>query len=389
MNFVIGKIGRSVLFDPNKWGATGGDNEPSLIFLALAKHHPEHTFYMISRSDIAKNRKRIPSNILDAWEGCKEKDVSERYDYPLRMLAPVGIDGGIIFGGLSSTFNIPLKVKPLSMFVNYTAPLYYYLNATRIPWLMLAPDPRYVKNGQDLFNPPVFCFSQYNYQHKHNHYEGYNFLKLVESTFDVKYCGLEKTYFIGQKPANKGANKTEDFNVILNQGGNGGLDRGPELLKYIGDTECSIYGKWDEIYYEADSRFKGPVNFRELRPKLMKTKYTFIIPTDKGWVTSKYWEMLHMGVIPFMHQYYDQQNHLPAGNFLRVKSPEELWSKIAYLNENDDRRLDLISKLQFDIDYEDYDGSRLANNIMSTMRSCYGRYNPSSWQRNKIRLIYR
>ena len=128
----------------------------------------------------------------------------------------------------------------------------------------------------------------------------------------------------------------------------------------------NVYGKWSEPW-GSDPRFKGPVPFRQLRPIIAKTRYTFIIPTDIGWVTSKYWEMIHLGVIPFLHHYYDQQRHLPVPNYLRVSNPKELDFRINELENDRNLRLVLYASLIKFVDNQDYSGLRLSKNIMERL----------------------
>lgn len=365
MNIAIGKIGRSVSFDPNKWGPNGGDNEPPMLYLALAKFFPESKFYMVGRSDIKKNRKRIPKNIIDAWDGCVSKDAYDRFDYPYLRTKNIRFNGGILFAGLSTSFNIPTEdKKPLTMFAGYTAPVYHFLNKTKTPWMQLGPDPRYIMNGLDLENPPKYCFSQYNGTIEHTFINRHGNKEII--SIPMGYNGLEKTYLIGMKPAEE-VEKTTLFNIILNQGGNGGLDRGPELLRYIEGLGCKVWGKWDDAYYK-DKRFKGPIDFRPLRRKILATKASFMIPTDIGWVTSKYWELVHAGVIPYMHPYYDQQKHLPFNEQLTMYSPEQLKANIEFADGGEKTRLEVVRKLRANIYPGDYTGEILANRVIKNFK---------------------
>ncbi len=364
MNIAIGKIGKSVLFDPNKWGAHGGDNEPSLIYLALAKHYPQHRFYMIGRSDIKQNRQRIPSNIIDAFDGWSNDYNSTAYGY--ENVKHIKFDFGIIMSGICSNgVNIPShRGKTLSCFIRYTSPVYHFLNQTMIPYIVLSPDPRYVVNGRDLYNEPIISFSQFQGTKTYKRWLSPTDDTLVDVSVNTHYCGLEKTYFIGQKEVPY-TEKTQLMNIVLNEGGNGGLSRGPMLKEYVLDQfhDIKVFGKWSRPWSD-DPRFKGPVKFMKLRSTIAKTKYTFIIPTDIGWVTSKYWEMIHLNVLPFLHPYYDTQHHLPVHPFLRVNSPQELKQKIAFAEEHPGYASDVLDTCKSYIDEEDYSGLRLANNIM-------------------------
>ena len=81
--------------------------------------------------------------------------------------------------------------------------------------------------------------------------------------------------------------------------------------------------------------------------ELLATKYTFCVPIKEGMVTSKYAEMLHYGIIPFLHPSYDTDfNVFPEGHFIRCKSPEDLKKKIEFLNANPEHYKKLFYNLQ-------------------------------------------
>jgi hypothetical protein len=139
--------------------------------------------------------------------------------------------------------------------------------------------------------------------------------------------------------------------MLQNQGkGSGGMDRWDPVKKYIVENgvETDIYGKWDEeLVTQHPNYFKGEMRIESLSEELLKTKYTFCIPIKEGMVTSKYAEMLHYGIIPFLHPSYDTQyNVFPEGHFIRCKSPEDLKKKIQFLNENPDQYKKLFYSLQ-------------------------------------------
>jgi predicted CoA-binding protein len=97
---------------------------------------------------------------------------------------------------------------------------------------------------------------------------------------------------------------------------------------------------------------------------LPRVKYTFCIPIKKGWVTAKFWEMAHYGIIPFLHPTYDEQKHLDVPAFLRVKDSKELFDKIKFLEENTeayDQLRDAIDKALLD---EYYDGTYMNRTLL-------------------------
>jgi hypothetical protein len=81
--------------------------------------------------------------------------------------------------------------------------------------------------------------------------------------------------------------------------------------------------------------------------ELLSTKYTFCVPIKEGMVTSKYAEMLHYGIIPFLHPSYDTEfNVFPEGHFIRCKTPADLKKKVEFLNDNPDHYKKLFYNLQ-------------------------------------------
>ena len=166
--------------------------------------------------------------------------------------------------------------------------------------------------------------------------------------------------------------KTIKFNIVLNQGGNRGLDRYKDIKKYIIDNEnyfddINIYGKWNDDILKAYKQFKGPTHIKNIENVLSNTKYTFIIPIKKGWVTAKFWEMIYYNIIPFFHPYYDDMNLLDVPDILRIKSPKDLINKIELFENNDKLYNDTLKLLQDKLTPDLYDGSFLNDLIYNTM----------------------
>ena len=117
---------------------------------------------------------------------------------------------------------------------------------------------------------------------------------------------------------------------------------------------------------EGDNRFKGSLHIEDLQTKLQDVKFTFIIPIKKGWVTSKYIEMIHAGVIPFLHPTYDEQSHLNIPGFLRPQTPQELAERIKTLSEDPEKYQLVLKGLRAALlKPEYYDGSFLNRQIMT------------------------
>jgi len=51
------------------------------------------------------------------------------------------------------------------------------------------------------------------------------------------------------------------------------------------------------------------------------TKYTVVNSIKPGFITCKPWEMIHMGIIPFLSPDYDKKKLLPLPEFLYLENP--------------------------------------------------------------------
>ena len=263
------------------------------------------------------------------------------------------------------------EAKILQCFQNYAGPVVDFLNKSNINYFTLTPDPRYHPiQARDLFNIAKFSLMQYNQTDEASR------IKSIENQENIKfpvpgyYSGIEKVFFLDKEKKDiTSYNKTKKFMMVLNEGGNGGLKRGPLLKEYILDffPDIEVYGKWEDKWYD-DSRFKGPLKFNELQKVLSEVKYTFIIPIEKGWVTAKFWEMINYGIIPFMHPYYDDQKHIPCPEFLRVKNPQDLHNKIEFLEKNPEEYKKLLLQLNDMLKDEYYNGDYINKTIMDGVK---------------------
>ncbi len=410
MNIVIGKFGRSIIFNRNNWtGAIGGDNEPPQYFETLAKFNPADTFYMIGKSDLSRMRdydKRLifpNNNVIDVYGDLSvKKPIRNAVDYVAKFMKNIKVDAGLIYSGPVGCVNIPNKIKlrkgtafakVLCIFENYAAPIVYYLNESMIPWISLIPDPRYYPlKSRDIINQPQFGLSQFDKVTEVNRIISYKDQNVIRAKSPITYAGIELVYLVGKKKPKFEdwiANKTTKFAMVLNEGGNGALKRGPMLKEYVLDymKDVNIYGKWNPEWL-TDSRFKGPIPFNVLhRDILPSIKYTFIIPISKGWVTSKYIEMIYNGIIPFFHPTYDMQNHIAIPPELRIDKPEQLYERIELLENNPDIYRSLMKTLYNRFLKDEYfDGSFLNNKTMKciyNITSNVTEYKPSEPKKTK------
>lgn len=395
-NFAFAKIGKSIKFK-TAYSPIGGDNEAPAFIQALALWNPDKTFYIVGRSDFSKlnhseKLKLFPNeNVIDVWDGpgrkmfftCtnpRSKPRKDVYEYVAKWFAErnIKIDYGIFIFGQVGTVTIHDKIKQVNspdliasvvdMTINYTSPLTYWLNESQIPYMEIQNDPRYDCNqSRDLFNLPKLTYAQYDYTFDANHIQSYENQERILTPIHCSYKGMEVGYCFGKKkpPADITYNKTIKSMIVLNEGK---PSRYKQLKEWILDhnEDIEIYGQWKCEEALSDNRFKGSRSLEELATILQKTKYTFIIPIAPGWVTSKYIEMIHNGVIPFFHPSYDDQKHILIPGFLRVKSPEDLKRKIEKLEAEPENYRKLLMLLQKTILHDVYyNGKFLSDTIMT------------------------
>lgn len=382
MDVAVGKIGRSVLFDSSKWAATGGDNEPSALFEALAIHYPQHTFHMVGKSDMARCGRDLPPNLVDAWAGAP-KDAG--YEWPSTYARESGthFSAAAIMSGPCGKFCVPDKFfcvrdksavsKPLQMAENYAAPIVNFLNETMVPYVLVSPDPRYIQLGRDSLNPPRRCLSQFDTVVRYKRCASLadqDDAHRIPTTIKVEYAGVEKMFLIGRKreivPMTA---KTTRFAVVCNEGSSsGGMARGLPLSRFVLShmDDVKVYGKWSDEWMK-DPRFVGPVKFEKLQEVLPSVKYTLAIPISAGWVTAKFWEMAHYGIVPFLHPLYDTQRHLDCHPLLRLKSPEEMYERMDAMDRDPALYVEVRESLDRMISDADYDGSAVSATVVRAL----------------------
>lgn len=379
--YLCGKLGKSVKFNSDSWNSGGGDCESPELLRKMAELNPNDTFIIISRNDVDRNRDslNLPSNLVDVYNGATP-DEKKDYHYITKRLKDVKIDGCFLMSGPTANCNIPEKsykrtelkhghkqfAKSLMVFANYVAPMYNFLNDSNIPWVMIANDPRYIRQGNDLANQPKMIMSQYNETIRMQTFDNWEDQNYIKNDIKSIYAGMEKMFLI-DKQIPTSFKKTKKFMVVLNEGNNGAVSRYTELKKYVLDyiNDVEIYGKWDEETITNDTRFKGSVKFAELQSMLGSVKYSFMISIADGWVTMKVWELLSHGIIPFMHPNYDTQKHCNLPDFIRINNPTELHDKIEFLENNPEEYTKLLKECLSQITIDDTSGKTLSNTILN------------------------
>jgi len=384
MNIGIGKFGKSILFDSKKWGAIGGDLDAPVLISLMATRNPQNKYYLLGHSDYSRLKPELKNavtphdNIIDCWVGHK----GEPYTNVLLEWFKshnIKLDIAILHCGPTGNSNIPDLIKSIKgdrvtktlfCFRKYAGPIVHLLNTTNLPYFTISVDSRYTPfRARDLFNHPKFSMSQINgyNQKKYKHIKSYDDHTIELVGYDHYYSGIETLFLtMKKKPTWEEFSKPKDkgFVVVLNEGGNGAWCRGPLLKQYVLDSfpDVEVYGQWSTLW-NLDKRFKGPKKFMDLEDTLKGTKYTFIIPIAKDWVTAKFWEMIHYGIIPFFHPTYDTQKNIKCPDFIRVKDPQDLVDKIKFLDSHKDDYFALLAELYNMLEEKYYDGNFISESI--------------------------
>ena len=251
------------------------------------------------------------------------------------------------------------KNSVLAMTGRYAAPIVYYLNMTKLPYFVIATDPRYCTRKlkrRDSANRPLEFISQYN--------DVCEFTAITEhdphspeimTPIKITYSGIERLGLVGERAVAPDNERTIKFAISAMQssyGENATKDfRFDELKKWVLDQPDSedyhIYGRWTDYFTKDHQQFKGLIPHTEIDEAFINTRYTLVIPIRPDWVTGKYVEMIRVGCLPFFHPKYDTQfSTIPKDHFLRVKDPADMYNKIKYLDENPEARIKLVKELQ-------------------------------------------
>lgn len=400
------KIGKSIKFKTNKYSPVGGDNEASCTLRALANNNPDKTFYIVGRSDFATltDSEKVDlfpyDNVIDVWEGVG-LDISEAYyRHVINYFEKKGfeLDFTVMMVGQVGSVTIPDKIvkvrdttddKPasvLDMTKWYVTPISTWLNEKKPLYVEIVNDPRYtMRQSRDLFHLPAISLGQYDWEYTTNAIRNYEDQTRVERRVKSVYAGME-TAFCGDYEYSEEVtlNRSIDFAVVLNEGKPSRYDL---LKEWVLDhfEEVEIYGKWEHADATKDRRFRGSKHIEEIQKMMSNVKFTFIIPIAKGWTTSKYIEMIHAGVIPFLHPTYDEQRHLPIPEFLRPKTPQEFHDRMERLLNNPEEYESVLKGLRKAVlKKEYYDGSFINDKIMTAVDQNYQRPDINSFEKKTV-----
>lgn len=389
------KIGKSLKF-AGKFSPIGGDNEGPALLRILANNNPDKTFYLVGRSDFQKlsEEQRLAlfpyDNVIDCYVNHKPKSFTTVVDFfkeqgfqPDAFVVMVGQVGTVTIPGMIKQVHNPdLIASVIDMTVGYTSPITYWMNETRPRIIEVINDPRYdLSQSRDIIPHPTVSLSQFNYSYTKNSIQSYENQSRVEVQVPVKYAEMEKIFLYDRKVEDIDVSKrTTNMMIVLNEGKPSRYEMlKTYILNQINDIE--IYGSWENEAALKDSRFKGSLQLEDLQNKLKSVRCSFIIPIAPGWITSKYIELIHAGVVPIFHPSYDAQNILDYPEALRATSPEAV-KKIAAALEVDSFYESVISALRRKYLHSSLtDGSRLNQIIMKEIDPQYSPIDISKFQK--------
>ena len=404
-------VGSAIKFDKKKLLRSDGTSEYFATIRLLLRNPNVGRILLLSKSDwrrISESQRREidpDRKIFDPYtvfpelsKRPKPDTIDERREYYIKyyeILEEAGIkaDFGIGFTsqgwsttalpGYLNTLKPPYKpVKCLDMTLFYASEIIYYLNKTNLKWWMLATDPRYVRPSmryRDITNLPQKVLGQQDFDIA---WFGISELKrdaCLENDGDYiirnivsEYSGIEKMNLIDGGVLNiDNAKKPHKFTIVSMQLSppTAKEDMRFDILKeYVLDKDpeqkARIFGKWSELFKEGHPQFKGYIATEDLDKTFAETRYTLVLPTAAGWVTSKYAEMLQLGVVPFLHPDYDTQFHIvPETHPIRVKNADDFYSKMKYLDDNPESRIKLVKHLQEELISDAYTGKFMVDLI--------------------------
>jgi hypothetical protein len=386
------KIGRTIHFDPKKWGFVGGDDEPPLTLRTLAERSPWHQFIIVGLNSGWETAKdSYPSNVVNPWPDMPEvreaiaksntsDDVYRAFANSKLHRIFAGLDALIVWAGQSGTSNTAIPkvgsswesgdlVSPLQSQLRHSGYATLGINAFRerdplkYEEIWLNPDPRNVPKMRDLKWPqrhPIL--TQFNFTETRK-FERYTDKRTPEE------CGFENTQWEGDHvwvsgqehqysrleicgitPEHigmhvQGYHARRRFGLFINEARTYVTHaRRPIIKEWVLPLEPDfIHGKWGDGHVEELGREITPAPWADYYPLLCSVKSTFTTPSSgSGWATTKPWQAFATKTVCFFHPRYDTQDNilrdLPpfTRHYLRVESPDELAARVDAVNEDQD-----------------------------------------------------
>ena len=390
----IGKIGRVINFTVNRQSPVGGDHEPSCLFRALANNNPDVEFYLVSRNALSRlsqhdyNTLFPYGNVIDVWSGIKKFDIRSDgyYNHVINFMKTrhVDTDFNVFIMGPKYGSSVPNTIykknsrgyiQPAVMNMHGSGPIVKWMNETRTPYLTIINDINCTLGyATDILDPPVASLGQYDWTYPMRTIKSYEDQSRAIYNIKTEYAATETMFCMDYDCPDAELGIRKGMGVVLTEREDEPF-RYAELKRWVLNNfdDCIIYGEWKrQPEVLSDNRFRGIANRHVIQEVFSQVKYTFLLSTLTGWVTSKYVEMIHAGVLPFIHPAYDNQKHVQFPEYLRVDNPREMMTKIKELDNDDGLYKRLFHECQSLLKPEYYDGTHLSKTIMSRVHDCLG-----------------
>ena len=388
-NILIGKFGKHISFDSNKWGMVGGDSESAILISCMAQCYPDVNFYIASRNDFQKidshtrNAINKNSNLFNIWEKYDSQIDNQSWINHYINSNDIKLDFGLFYGGPSSGSTNPNSMylitepdktaTPMSSSKRSVGIITKFLNDTGLPYVEIGEDPRYLPvQAKDLFNrsKKVLCVKD-NITFSIKHIKEYLSREIIETTIPCSDIGHSYMFLMNEDKDDllkEPGNRKTKINVAMHctASQDGSVNKWNLVKNFILDPfpETFIYGKWDEkiIAGKHQNQFKE-TPMTDLHDVMYDTKYTLAIGGSKTWGTqSKFWKMLIFGFIPFLDP--DNENIFGAPEFIQTKDAKDFIEKVNFLENNHDEYIKLWNECQELIHVEGlWDGSIFFNNL--------------------------
>ncbi len=410
-NVLLGKIGRTINF-------LSGDpyvsNSPLMLFSAMSRMFPENKYYICGPNNLNK---------LSEQEYCHlfpNKNLFSIYEKPIKdetwlSWTPITdrikkenlhFDYALVFNGMNGTtsFKCCGKIadrttyaKTLDSYGKYQGVYHFVLNTVNCPFYLIAEDGRYILiNTRDLSNWERISFTQTSDKTMTPKYARITKMAPLEELeyklpeIPVKYSHVEKIFLMGVSPKwrtcidiQRKLQKTKNPKIIVLSNGfrteklnnpDSNASRYPELKKYVLDNfkgtslnNTVIYGKWSKELVEQHPDTFIQKSIVELKEEIFDAKYTFVFSTAPDFVTIKPWEMIIIGLIPFIHPEYDPKRLLGLPEYLYVKDEKDFKEKLLELENDPNKYMQLYDECASYIKPEFLDGSLVVNTIMRSI----------------------
>ena len=388
-NILIGKFGKHISFNPEKWGMVGGDSESAILISCMAQLYPDVNFYIASRNDFdkidshTKNAINKNNNLFNIWEEYDSQIDNQSWLKYYFKMNNINLDFGLFYGGPSSGCTIPNSMylitepdktaTPMSSSKRSVGIITKYLNDTGLPYVEIGEDPRYLPvQAKDLFNRAkrVLCVKD-DMTFSIKHIKEYLSREIIETTIPCSDIGHSYMFLMNEDKSdllNEPGERKTKINITMHctASQDSSVDKWNIVKNFVLDPfpDTYIYGKWDDKIIEGEhqNQFKE-IPMTHLHDVMYDTKYTLVIGGSKTWGTqSKFWKMLIFGILPFFDP--DNENIFDAPDILQTKDANDFIQKIKFLENNPKEYLNLWNECQKLIHRDAlWDGSAFFDNV--------------------------